>query len=369
MRARRGRPRHRGLSVRVALSAPGKLVLLGEYAVLHGAPAVVMAVDRRARVELAPSGSELWSVTAPPLVTDTLRFALAADGSLRWLADPSGAARRLELVEHLLGAMAAAGLLDPTSLPPAAATLDTRALFEDGVGGGTKLGLGSSAAVTVALASALAQWGGRGELLADPLRWLGSLLALHRGLQGGRGSGVDLAASLLGGVVSYRLGTDGSVAAADPLPMPAGLQLVMVWTGRAADTGSMLRRLDERLAGGDASVEAALDRLAELSVAGSEAFRLGRVAAVLATVDAYCDAMDALGRAVGLPIVSAEHDALRRLARRHGASYKPSGAGGGDLGLIVSPDPKAAAAAASAATAAGFRVLSLGLDPNGLHPL
>jgi phosphomevalonate kinase len=356
------------VSVRIALSAPGKLVLLGEYAVLRGAPAVVMAVDRRARVELAPSGSELWSVTAPPLVADTLRFALAADGSLRWLAARSAAPRGLELVEYLLGAMAAAGLLDPTSLPPAAATLDTRALFEDAAGG-LKLGLGSSAAVAVALASALAQWGGRGELLADPLRWLGSLLALHRGLQGGRGSGVDLAASLLGGVVSYRLGADGSVAAADPLPMPAGLQLVVVWTGRAADTGSMLRRLDERLAGGDASVEAALDRLAELSVAGSEAFRLGRVAAVLATVDAYCGAMEVLGHAAGLPILSAEHDALRRLARRHGTSYKPSGAGGGDLGLIVSPDPEAAAAAASAATAGGFRVLSLGLDPDGLRPL
>ena len=352
--------------MRVALSAPGKLVLLGEYAVLRGAPAVVMAVDRRARVELAPSGSELWSVTAPPLVADTLRFALAADGSLRWLADPSGAIRRLELVEHLLGAMIAAGLLDATSLPPAATTLDTRALFEDVGGEGVKLGLGSSAAVTVALASALAQWGGRGELRAGPLRWLESLLALHRGLQGGRGSGVDLAASLLGGVVSYRLGADGSVAAADPLALPAGLHLAVVWTGRAADTGSMLRRLDERLVAGDASVEAALDRLAELSVAGNEAFRLGRVGALLAAVDAFCDAMDALGRAADLPIMSAEHDALRRLARRHGATYKPSGAGGGDLGLVCSSDQETARAAAAAATASGFHIVPLRLDPSGL---
>jgi phosphomevalonate kinase len=354
------------LSVRVALSAPGKLVLLGEYAVLRGAPAVVMAVNRRARVEFAPSGSELWSVTAPPLVTNTLRFAFAADGSLRWLADASGTPRRLELVEHLLGSMVAAGLLDPRSLPPAAATLDTRALFENVGGEGLKLGLGSSAAVTVALASALAQWGGRGELLVDPLRWLGSLLALHRGLQGGRGSGVDLAASLLGGVVSYRLGANGSVAAADPLPMPSGLHLAVVWTGRAADTGSMLRRLDERLAGGDASVAAALDRLAELSVAGSEAFRLGRVDAVLAAVDAYCEAMESLGRAADLPILSAEHDALRRFARRHGAAFKPSGAGGGDLGLMCSSDRETARAAATAAAAAGFHIVSLRLDPSGL---
>jgi phosphomevalonate kinase len=352
--------------VRVALSAPGKLVLLGEYAVLRGAPAVVMAVDRRARVELVPSGSELWSVTAPPLVADTLRFALAADGSVRWLAEPSAAPCGLDLVEHLLSSMVAAGLLDATSLPPAAATLDTRSLFEDVGGDGLKLGLGSSAAVTVALASGLAQWGGRGELLVDPLRWLDSLLALHRGLQGGRGSGVDLAASLLGGVVSYRLGADGRVAAADPLPMPSGLHLAVVWTGRAADTGSMLRRLDERLAAGDVAVEAALGRLAELSSAGAEAFRHGRVAPFLEAVDAYCDAMEALGRAAALPIVSAEHDELRGLARRNRSSYKPSGAGGGDLGIAFAAEPEAATATAAAAAAAGFRTVPLRVDPSGL---
>jgi phosphomevalonate kinase len=36
-------------------SAPGKLVLAGEYAVLDGAPAIVMAVDRRAVVSVAAS--------------------------------------------------------------------------------------------------------------------------------------------------------------------------------------------------------------------------------------------------------------------------------------------------------------------------
>jgi phosphomevalonate kinase len=354
------------LSVRVELSAPGKLVLLGEYAVLRGAPAVVMAVDRRARVELVPSGGELWSATAPPLAEDSLHFAVASDGSVRWLPGPPGAPRRLELLEHLLGAMAAAGLLDPTRLPPAAVTIDTRALFESGAGG-LKLGLGSSAAATVALASALAEWAGRADLLTDPRRWLSSLIALHRALQGGSGSGVDLAASLLGGVVSYRLGAGGGIEAADPLPMPEGLEFAVVWTGEPADTGSMLRRLDERIAAGDAAVEAALERLAELSVAGSDSFRLGRVASLLATVNEFCNAMEALGRAAGLPIVSAEHDALRRIARRHGAAFKPSGAGGGDLALICSSDREAVLAAADAAAGSGFRVLSLGLDRAGLR--
>ncbi len=354
------------MSVRVALSAPGKLVLLGEYAVLHGAPAVVMAVDRRARVELEPSSGELWSVAAPPLTTEALSCSIAADGSVDWRGAPGDVSHRPELFERLIGSMAAAGLLDPRSLPPAAATLDTRALFEDGEGGGTKLGLGSSAALTVALASALARWGGREELLAEPSRWLGTLVGLHRELQGGSGSGVDLAASLLGGVVSYRLTPDGTVATAEPLAMPEGLHLVVVWTGRTADTGSMLRRLDDRLAAGNKPVEIALERLTDLSRAGFESFRLGRTAALLETVDAFCEAMEALGCAAGLPIVSGEHDTLRRLVRRHGASYKPSGAGGGDLGIAFATDPDAALRVAAAAVAEGFRVVPLHLDPRGL---
>jgi phosphomevalonate kinase len=352
--------------VREALSAPGKLVLLGEYAVLHGAPAVVMAVDRRARVELVPSGGERWSVKAPPLARDELPFSVAADGRVHWHGTTGVGPQRLELVDRLIESMAAAGLIDAAAATPAAVTLDTRALFEDGAGGGTKLGLGSSAAATVALASALALWCGRDQLLADRLRWLETLLALHRGLQGGRGSGVDLAASLLGGLVSYRLGEEGTIAAADQLAMPEGLHLVVLWTGRAADTGSMLRQLDARVAEGDRAVETALARLAELSEAGSEAFRPGRVSSLLEIADAFCEAMDALGRAAGLPLISAEHEALRSLARRHGASYKPSGAGGGDLGIALAAEAHAIDATAAAAVEAGFRIVPLHLDRRGL---
>ena len=39
---------------RIEVSAPGKLILFGEYAVLFGAPAAVAAVDRRAVVTLLP---------------------------------------------------------------------------------------------------------------------------------------------------------------------------------------------------------------------------------------------------------------------------------------------------------------------------
>jgi mevalonate kinase len=36
--------------MRVEASAPGKMILFGEHSVVYGKPAVVLAIDRRARV-------------------------------------------------------------------------------------------------------------------------------------------------------------------------------------------------------------------------------------------------------------------------------------------------------------------------------
>ena len=71
--------------MRVKVSAPGKMVLLGEYAVLVGAPAAVTAVNRRARVELAPSASNHWRLIAPGLAPGPVEFDSGAGGAVRWI--------------------------------------------------------------------------------------------------------------------------------------------------------------------------------------------------------------------------------------------------------------------------------------------
>lgn len=355
------------MTVRLALSAPGKLVLLGEYAVLFGAPAAIMAVNRRAQVELVAADGPLWSVRAPGLLSGPARFGLAADGRVRWADPPHAPEARLPLVEGVLSAMVAAGMLDVGSVRPADLILDTRAFFRGDPPHRIKLGLGSSAAVTVAFASGLARWSGRDDLVADRGGWLRTLVALHRTLQGGRGSGLDVATSLLGGGIEFRLDPTGSVATAEALPIPEGLHLVFLWTGRVADTSSFLEQLDHRMASDGGAVTRALDQLGEIAQSGVTALRSGRIESVLDAVDATCDALERLGHDARLPILSDEHLELGRLARRHNARYKPSGAGGGDIGIAWANDPDAAAATASAAKAAGFHVLDLHPDPDGLR--
>ena len=130
--------------------APGKMLLSGSYAVLEGAPALVCAVDR---------------------------YAVAREAS--------GDAASAE-VAAAFGAEA----------PP---SVDVSALSR----GGDKLGLGGSAAAVVAALGY--RFASRGEDLGRaPVRdaIFRDARRAHARVQGG-GSGVDIAASVYGGVLRY----------------------------------------------------------------------------------------------------------------------------------------------------------------------
>jgi phosphomevalonate kinase len=343
---------------RLTASAPGKLILLGEYAVLFGHPAAVLAVDRRATVELSSSAGG-FSVDAPGLVSEPLRITFGDFSAAgRPIPDETG----LPLVDAVLGALLERGTVDAERLEPFDAVLDSGSFFD----GGTKLGLGSSAALTVALASALTRWAGRGELLEPRIEWLGSLLHLHRHFQGGRGSGIDLAASLFGGTLEYRLAEDGSVGTASPIRLPNDLHMAFVWTRRSADTGSFLARLSAVMEHDRKPVDRALTSLGEISGGGVEALRRCATGAFLDAVDDFYEGMVILGELTGLHIVSEVHRELRALVVPTGARYKPSGAGGGDMGLILAGNRRTLDAAIASVGGRGFEIPSSNPDPAGL---
>jgi phosphomevalonate kinase len=346
-------------------SAPGKVVLFGEYAVLFGAPALVAAIDRRTTVTLSLAPSGLYEVTAPGLASEPALFDIGADGAPEWHDKVYGRSH-FGLVERIIQRLTSTGEIPSGGLPTFAATLDTRAFFETQSGRQAKLGLGSSAALTVALASALEGWAGVDRASAPDLERLQSLVDLHRHVQGGTGSGIDVAASMIGGVLRYRLGDDGAVAVAAPISLPEDLHTVFVWTGRSASTGGFLERLEHGLEARPQDVEPALNELGAVSVAGVAAATAGETAALLDAVDAFWRALDGLGRAITMPILSEEHQVLRGLAVASSVHYKPSGAGGGDLGVGFAIDEIAVSRMAERAVSAGFRVLDLRIDPMGL---
>ena len=335
--------------MRAVATAPGKLVITGEYAVLEGAPALVLAIDREARVALEDAGDG-YEITAPGLGIRAARGHLDATGRMSWPTLGAPASSQLALVGAVLETLATDG--PPT---PFRAGLDTRAFYA-AADGHAKLGLGSSAALTVALASAVCALDRRDPPTID------TLIAAHRRAQDGRGSGLDIAASLVGGLLAYRL-HDGQPQVT-PAIWPAGLEWCCVWSGKSASTRAYLDRLAAWRTSAPARYAAVMHDLGDAAAAAAAA---ADAATLLEAVAAYALALDCLGSSSGLDIISAEHRALGALAARHGVTYKSCGAGGGDVGIALATDADRLHAFRQAATQSGFTLLNLQPSIAGVH--
>ena len=355
----------------VAASAPGKLVLLGEYVVLEGAPALVLAVDRRAHARIDPREDGVCEVHAPDLGIDGARMAVDGDG-LRWLCDEATASK-LSLVEHVWQGLVREGLA-PQAGHGFSLHLDTSGFFSTNTANSfntghaprAKLGLGSSAALTVALASALATFAGHADVLGDRAQWLRRLLHMHGGWQGGRGSGVDVAASVAGGLIRYQLAGQGREPSFTHLAWPMkNVHCRFVWSGQSVSTNDFLQRLAQWRVSHAADYASHMHELGSIAEAAFEALQREDAKSFVGLTKDYALALQHFGRACGLEIYSPEQKKLALMASEAGVSYKPCGAGG-DFGVIFANDAERLATFEGAIVPAGMQVVPLGLESEGV---
>jgi phosphomevalonate kinase len=178
----------------LTLSAPGNLLLMGEYAVLEeGGLGLALAVEPRVRLQAWPA----------------LRLQVESSWPGSTASSPFVEAAVQAAAQHL--GRPCTGALH----------VDSSAFFSPG---GRKTGLGSSAAVTVSLVCALLSLGGRPDTArsAEAARLA---VRAHRLAQQGRGSGYDVLASFHGGFGMFR---GGDTPAWEPCRLPAGVKLLLV---------------------------------------------------------------------------------------------------------------------------------------------
>lgn len=153
-------------------SAPGSLILMGEYAVLSGAPAIVMAIHSTITITLTPR-------------TDTTIIIDSALGQYQTTLNSLNITSPFEYVLTMLKYY--------REKIPSGFSLKIDSEFSHA------MGLGSSAAVTAALLKVLNDW--LTLSLDNASLWKVGLSVIHQ-VQG-KGSGADLAASLYGGTLVF----------------------------------------------------------------------------------------------------------------------------------------------------------------------
>lgn len=151
-------------------SAPGSLMLLGEYAVLHGKKALVAAIDQRMCVTLAPRQDKVITLTSA-------LGKLTVELSDITLKPP---------FQFVLAVLQHANL-------SVGCDITITADFSH------QMGFGSSAAVTVATLAAVKNWLQEDIDLQDLMQQAKEIIYMVQG----SGSGADVAAAVYGGVVSY----------------------------------------------------------------------------------------------------------------------------------------------------------------------
>ncbi len=345
----------------ISVTSPGKLILLGEYAVLEGAPALVSAVNRHCTVRVEPLYNSTFQIRTPNLNIPEIQFNLDGDGDAHFRTEPDPKTEnQLRFVLSILKYLTQKN----GKIPGAFIEIDTSPFYHRTTG--HKFGLGSSAALTVSLLSALSGYTGRSISHSDLYR---EAFLAHRHAQGKMGSGVDIAASTTGGVMSYTMPgrPDQLSGRIDPLTPPDDLHMVTIWAGYAASTRNFVRNVHSFKQASPSRYHSILDPMARLSKEGIEAYGRRDTDAFLEVVSDFAGLERKLGDASGTEIVSDVHEEILSIVTRAGGTYKPSGAGGGDIGVAFCKDPEGVQRIRRAIGQSVFDLMNLELQTDGVR--
>ena len=287
--------------------AGAKVILLGEHAVVYGRPALASGL---------PLGLEAEAVRG---------------AGPRLESDVDAGARGEALVVEATRAV---------GLEPREWIVRVRSAIPPGQG------LGSSAALSIAVLRALAAAAGRVLAPGEELR-LGRML---EGIFHGTPSGIDPAAAALGSTFRFVRGDPPLV---EPIALGAPVPLVIALGAAARSTGTAVGGLRERWQAEGKRYETLFDDVAAAVDAGVRALRAGDLVALGAAFDRNQALLEALG--VSSPEIE-RRVAAARAAGALGAKLTGGGAGGAVIALVDTCSAEAVTEALRAPASATLRV-------------
>ena len=309
----------------IQVSIPGKIVISGEYAVLDGAPAIVSTLKQKVNITIQKSDKK-HNIYTTSVLQGVFPFTMDDDANVLWFeADPGVFGL---LLQHALK------ILKPKLKENIWIAVDSSEFFRTAKDGtAIKLGIGSSAAVSVGITQALSQYQ---AIRSSPENLLSQANSIHQGLQGKQGSGIDVACCFADqGVIEC---TKDSVKnhTWSILNWPNGLHLKALTTSQYGSTNRLVANYQRASNLYPKEFKSALDQFLEITQSLSNAWKSEDVDLIIDLLRAYDVHIKKLDKIGGIGIYTQVHADIQNIASTHNVFYKPSGAGGGDIGLAFS---------------------------------
>ena len=319
----------------ISTSTPGKLILLGEYAVLEGAPAIVTAVNKFANITLKMTNDNNFCLNATNLDIKDLSFSIEKGGLLKFNKNQSESlVNQILLFEKVFLNIYKTLQKKKVTPIPCKITIDTGDFYYNNTN--QKIGLGSSAAITVGLVEAFYKFNNLQFKNSQEL--FDMSLQSHFEAQGKIGSGVDIATSTFSGTGIFKKSFQNFTF--NRINLPEDLYIVPIWTGSSTSTPEFVSKTNQLKKHDSARYNQIMNELIDLSNQGCKYLLENGSVKFLDVVSKYYSSLDELGKSAGIPIISEIHKEIAEMVKNSKGFYKPSGAGGNDIGIAFTNDSK-----------------------------
>lgn len=293
----------------VSVSAPGKLMIFGEHAVVYGHPCVVTAVGERVTVSVEKTDDGRVIIEAPKVKNTTFVEEAIRQAKTHW------------------------------NIPDCGLRVTTDSTFS------SQYGFGSSSAVTVAVLDALRRFFEKKENKKELFDLAYKTILAVQGV----GSGFDAAAAVWGGTLLYKKGG----VLLEALKISGQLPLIVGYTGVKADTATIVREVADKRGKFPEKMDRIFDAIGKLAADAKQKIEEGDWERAGTLMDFNQEYLRDIG------VSSDKLEMLISAAKKAGAwGAKLSGAGGGDCMIALASRDKHDAIK-KAMTDAGGQVLEV----------
>jgi len=341
------------------VSAPGKLMLSGEWSVLEvGCPCIVMAVDRYCSASI--KASKTITLDAPDVGLNKIEAEF--DGTkLNWKKElnPEEKGKIIvseKAIELTLQYLAQKGKKIKNFCIK---TDSSQAIAKTGKG--AKIGFGSSAAVSAAIVAALLKEHGISIKEKKQKELIYKIASTaHYLAQGKVGSAFDIAAATFGNAIVYKrfdpnwliaeinsskkiseiMDSEWPAFSAEELALPKGFNLNVCYTGYSASTKELILKLNSFKETQKERYWQIINGIKSITEQLIEAIKAEEKQKIIELLNENRKLLQQLSNESQNNLETKELALIADIAQQYGAAGKFSGAGGGDCGIAVSFDKK-----------------------------